>query len=326
MSARDTSDAADKPHRCALRGETGTRPPPQRDAGAPALRPAAADMTGDRPLTRPARPWLAVAAALAALLVADPAGADTRVSETATNGDVSATLTYVKLKDFGYRDTALTIRRGGAVVFAKPLERCRYCSAWPAYQGRRKSIAVRDLDADGELEVVVETFTGGAHCCLVLTAFRWTGSTYAPKQLDGGSSGYRWADLDGDRTVEWVTADARFEGLFTAYANSYEPIRVVTFREGAFADVTRDYPAQIRKDAREARRLYLRYRGKRDVRGVLAAWAADKVMLGEGADVWPELTRARVRGDLHGDGFTPGDAAYVRKLRATLARFGYTAG
>ena len=25
-----------------------------------------------------------------------------------------------------------------------------------------------------------------------------------------------------------------------------------------------------------------------------------------------------------GDGFTPGDAAYVRKLRATLARFGYT--
>jgi hypothetical protein len=269
--------------------------------------------------------YRALAAVLLALLVITAsAGADTRVSETATKGDVSATLTYVKLKDFGSRDTAVTIRRAGEVVYAKPLERCRYCAAWPAYQGRRKSVAVRDLDADGELEVVVETFTGGAHCCLVLTAFGWNGSTYVPKQLDGGSSGYRWADLDGDRRVEWVTADARFEALFTAYASSYEPIRVVTYAAGAFADVTRDHPAQIRKDAREARRLYLRYRGTRDVRGVLAAWAADKVVLGEGADVWPELTRARVRGDLRGDGFTPGDAAYVRKLRATLARFGYT--
>ena len=264
------------------------------------------------------------AATLAALLVAGPAGADTRITETASKGDVSATLTYVKLTDFGYRDAAVTIRRAGAVVYSKPLERCRSCSAWPAYQGRRKSVAVRDLDADGELEVVVETFTGGAHCCLVLTAFGWNGSTYAPRQLDGGSSGYRWADLDGDRRVVWVTADARFEALFTAYANSYEPIRIVTYTSGAFADVTRDYPARIRKDERETRRLYLRYRGTRDVRGVLAAWAADKALLGEGAEVWPELARARARGDLRGDGFTPGGAAYVRTLRARLARFGYT--
>jgi hypothetical protein len=277
-------------------------------------------------LGSPIRPGLTVplAATVCALLVAGPATADTRVSETATRGDVSATFSYVKLTDFGYRDAAVTIRRGGAIVYSKPLERCRYCSAWPAYQGRRKSVAVRDLDADGELEVAVETFSGGAHCCLVLTAFRWNGSTYAPRQLDGGSSGYRWADIDGDRRVEWITADARFEALFTPYVNSYEPIRIVTYGDGAFADVTRDYPARIRKDEREARRLYLRYRGKRDVRGVLAGWAADKYMLGEGAEVWPELARARTRGDLRGDGFTPGDAAYVRKLRATLARFGYT--
>ena len=65
---------------------------------------------------------------------------------------------------------------------------------------------------------------------------------------------------------------------------------------------------------REAWSLYRRCRGSRDVRGALAAWAADKYLLGEGAEVWPASD----------DGFTPGGAAYVRKLRATLAGYGYT--
>jgi hypothetical protein len=263
-------------------------------------------------------------ATLVALLTAGAAGADTRHAETAAAGNVRAVLTYVKLADFGYRDTALTVRRSGRVVFSKRVAACRYCAVWPAYQGRRKSVAVRDLDRDGEPEVVVEAFTGGAHCCLVLYAYRWNGTTYVSRRLDGASSGYRWADLDGDRRPEWVSADARFEGLFTAYANSVEPIRIYTYRNGVFVPVTRSFRDAIRADERDAWSVYVRNRGSRDIRGALAAWAADKYLLGEGDEVWPALDDANRRGDIVTDAGAPNGLAFIRDLRRTLARFGYT--
>jgi hypothetical protein len=259
-----------------------------------------------------------------ALLAAAPAGADTRRTETAVRGFMRAELTYVKRSDFGYRGTSLTIRRRGRVVYSSRVPSCRGCDVWPAYQGRRKSVAIRDLDRDGEPEVVVEGYTGGAHCCLVLYAFRWNGRTYGARQLNAASAGYRWADLDGDGRVEWVSADARFEALFTAYANSISPIRIFTYRSGAFVAVTRSFPAVVRRDERDAWGIYRRHRGRRDVRGALAAWAADKYLLGEGEEVWPALEQASRRGEIRTDAGRPAGPAFIRDLRRALTELGYT--
>jgi hypothetical protein len=229
----------------------------------------------------------------------------------------------VKRSDFGYRDTRLTIRRAGRPVHSARVPGCRGCDVWPAYQGRRKSVSVRDLDRDGEPEVVVEGYTGGAHCCLILYAYRWNGRRYAARQLNGASAGYRWADLDGDRRPEWISADARFEARFTAYANSVSPIRILTYRNGAFVAVTRSFPDAIRRDERDAWAIYRRNRRDRDVRGALAAWAADKYLLGEGDEVWPALEEARRAGDIRTDAGRPAGPAFIRDLRRTLAAFGY---
>ena len=264
------------------------------------------------------------AAALAALVLSAPAAADTRRTETAVLGAVRAELTYVKRSDFGYRDTRLTIRRGGRVVFASRVPSCRGCDVWPAYQGRRKSVAVRHLDRDGEPEVVVEGYTGGAHCCLVLYAYRWNGRAYGARQLNGASAGYRWADLDGDGRVEWISADARFEARFTAYANSLSPIRIFTYRRGAFVVVTRSFPGAVRRDERDAWGVYRRNRGGRDVRGALAAWAADKYLLGEGDEVWPALEQASRSGEIRTDAGRPAGPAFIRDLRRALTELGYT--
>ena len=42
----------------------------------------------------------------------------------------------------------------------------------------RRILKVADLDGDGEPEVLVDTFSGGAHCCLTTRVERWDGTGY----------------------------------------------------------------------------------------------------------------------------------------------------
>src|SRR5256885_990630 len=108
---------------------------------------------------------LAAVAALAAL--APAAAADT---QTATAGPVAATLSYDHAPDsFEYTNLQLTITRDGAQVLSgnPSFGDCQspYCA--PGGFTDRGSVFAKDLDGDGEPEVIVDLFTGGAHCCFV---------------------------------------------------------------------------------------------------------------------------------------------------------------
>src|SRR4051812_48617620 len=143
--------------------------------------------------------------ALAGLAVLAPTAAAT--TETATSGTVSATLSYDHVEDsFEYTNVQLTISRAGAQVLAADptFDDCPSCA--PAGQGNRDSVLVRDLDADGEPEVIVDFYTGGAHCCYLSRFYRWDGTTYVPADRNFGDPGYRIADLDGDGVMELLTA------------------------------------------------------------------------------------------------------------------------
>jgi hypothetical protein len=223
-----------------------------------------------------------LAVALAALAVAAaPAVART---ETASSGPVTATLRFKRVDDLRYRHLHLTVQRDGTTVFDGPAH-TRFCDEPFCVPGgglQGPSVRVADLDGDGPPDVIVDLFTGGAHCCVESELVALTADGQVRRFQHGwGDPGYRLSDLDGDGVAEFVTADDRFAYLFTAYAYSALPLRILSFRGDRFADVTGSYPARVRAEAHRLRHDYRRAKADAFPQGILSAWAADRYRLGD---------------------------------------------
>jgi streptogramin lyase len=232
-----------------------------------------------------------------------------------------------------FSDPRVRISRGGKQLFAEtvpPIDR-RYGSG---VYGDASSFAVRDLDGDGEPEVMVQLNWNGAHCCTWSRIYRYVPSlrTYVPGVHFWGDDGAspRILDLNGDGKPEFSSRDDRFAYVFEAYAFSAFPIRIWSYRHGRFRNVTRRYPAAIGRDAARLWRLYVHVRRKKDetVRGLLPAWAADEYLLGRRAVVWSALEQAARQGYLscprNGCLVEPRDPqAYIKRVRAFLRKTGY---
>jgi hypothetical protein len=251
---------------------------------------------------------------LAGLLVAAAVCAS-----TAGAGDVRAKVTFTK-RGHEFVRVQLTIKRGETTWRSGLLGKAYFI---------RPKVTVRDLDADGEPEVWVDRYTGGAHCCLESRFFRWlpVRRRYAMTLHGWADIGYQLRNLDRLGPPELVSADARFAYAFTSFAGSAFPLRVWRFDRRRLLDVTRRFPDRVERDADELWRAYLRYRrGPDDPRGVLAAWVADQYLLGRGEEGWATLEtlqRRRAFGprpDLAG---WPQGRAYLRALHAFLVKTGY---
>jgi hypothetical protein len=237
-------------------------------------------------------------AALPSAALADDAG-----SVTASGGPVQATLSW-QAADIGVKDPRLVVARAGATLYdGSPVgdDRCSIGYIF-AGSGADAPLKVVDLDGDGEPEVVVDAFTGGAHCCSLTEIFRFTGSAYARLEAEWGSLGYTLKDLDGDGRPELSGYDWAFEDAFSSHAASFEPPLVLVYDPAAkdgFRDATRRFPALVRKNAKEALHTLRRARRQRyETLGIVAAYIADLYLLGRGHEVRPYLNRARKRGDL----------------------------
>jgi hypothetical protein len=272
--------------------------------------------------------------AAAALLAAAPAAARaaTAVTETATSGAVKAVFTYTKKSSFEYTGLHLKITRSGATGFdgaTPPSCTDPVCGFWPANQGKKLSVSVLDLDGDQEPEVLVQLYSGGAHCCIFGEIYSYAPATgsYLNFEQNFGSYGYKLADLNGDGLPEFSGGDQRFDEAFTAHAASTQPVQIFDFRGGALVDVTRSYPALVRKDAAYQLKLYRKYRARRDfdVRGFLASYVADEYLLGRKRAGLAVLSKAFHRGELNrprNTGFASG-RSYVKRLKRFLAKNGY---
>ena len=140
--------------------------------------------------------WPASAAVAVALLVPAAAPAQERTVETATNGTVTAELSYVK-RERGrgrfrfdeYRDFRVKVTRAGAVLYDQPVgDPCdQFCTPTETAL-TREHVALRDLNADGEPEAIVGLFTGGANCCVLVLAYGYdaAANVYRRARLDTG--------------------------------------------------------------------------------------------------------------------------------------------
>ena len=256
--------------------------------------------------------WLTV---VAALVLASAAAAAPVKTKTAHLGAVRATVTWQPVRfNIAAKRVHLVISRRGRTLVDRKLG--------PEVPW---AIKVRDLDGNGEAEVIADFYTGGAHCCLFSRIYRYTGTGYVALRHLWGDPSYSLRDLARDGKPELVSADDHFAYAFTSYAGSALPVQVWSYRAGHTTDVTRSFPALVRRNAAMLWKAYEReHTGEdADVRGVLAAWMADQYLLGQQDEGWTTLQQLNAQGELNGDAMWPIGDAYLAKLRKLLTKLGY---
>jgi len=204
-------------------------------------------------------------------------------------------------------------------------------------QDRRNTIGsgrvfLRDFDKSGTPEVIVVTFSGGAHCCT--STFIYTKHQGKFQRVETGgkdSRGFDYQDLDGDGTIELISRDQSFYYAFSAYAFSFPPSQIFSLKEGKLVDTTRNYPRYLRA---ELQRMFAAIeeltRENGQINGVLAGYVAQKALLGEFAQGWQLMLARYDRSSDWGLVTYDQDGKEVSRyrdfptaLRAHLQRYGY---
>jgi hypothetical protein len=272
------------------------------------------------------RALVSVLFVFAVCLVAAPAALAT--TQTAHGGSVTATFTFQGQVP-SFHGLRLTIARGGTVVYDQPIV-SKFCAnlCWPgpAVAAKRPAVQVVDLEHTGDPDVVLDLYSGGAHCCTVVQIFSFNAaaSAYVKTERVFGDPDARVVDLSHDGRFEFLTADDSFAYRFTDFAASGLPIEILTFANGRFTDVTRSYPVLVAKDAAfwlKAFKSQAR-QGYSDSVGVIAAWAADEDLLGHVKLVNRFLHQQAAAGHLNAAAGISGNK-FVASLQKFLRRRGY---
>jgi len=254
--------------------------------------------------------WFIGVLLMVALWSAGAVGADV----TASSGGVTATLSGSG--DPGdpieTLETTLVVERPDA--YARFVDLDGGASYLPS---ATDALEVRDLDGDGEPELIAALYSGGAHCC-TRSAIAWwdaPNQAYRVHVRDWGDAYWTFEDLDGDGRPEFDSWDGRWAYWGGGYAISPFPLQVWAFRQGELVDVTATHPAAVARDAavQWARFGTLRREGS-DVRGTLAAYVADAYSLGTEDAAWKRAYRAYR---------LTGRDRYFAALRSKLASLGY---
>jgi peptidoglycan hydrolase-like protein with peptidoglycan-binding domain len=204
-----------------------------------------------------------------------------------TLGPVSARLTARKVEDpdmADFFDPILEIQvEGQAVLTVEDKDR----------QTQDAGVRAVELDpTNGLPEVLLTTFTGGAHCCTTLTIFtvRTDGSWARVDAGDYDGAPDFPQDVDGDGRYEIVAPDNAFYYAFDCYACSYAPDKI----ERLDGDTLNDVSARP-----EFRKVFAQWlpptwayawaEGAVSGNGFLPALVAASRRIGESEDAWTFL-------------------------------------
>jgi len=268
----------------------------------------------------------ALAVALGLVVVTNAAAAPKPHVERARAGAVEAVFTYsYDAAAFRFSRQRLTITRDGVNAFSAKLRKppAGGFNAQPSgYFTHKRSVFVTDVDGDGEPEVVLDLYWGGAHCCWYSHIYRYLPATkhYNALVRVWGNFGYVFADLDHDGTQELVTRDDRFSYAFGSFADSRWPVRILRYRAGRVTVETPSYPSEIGRDANALWHAAMNPKRKTSNQGIVAAWAAEEAMVGHWAVAFKAIDRLSRSGKIHGE---LSRVKFEQKLRSFLRRTGY---
>lgn len=148
--------------------------------------------------------------------------------------------TFVTKFDTANFQTRLKIKKDSKVFFNK-------VSDFPIM-----GIKQYDLDNDGRKEILIEMYSGGAHCCFYLVAGRLSAKSFTILDtIYWGNSFYEIEDLNKDGKQEIVGSNDMFAYAFTNYAETRFTPLIYEFKNDKFVNVTKNYPGAIKENLDE---------------------------------------------------------------------------
>jgi hypothetical protein len=119
-------------------------------------------------------------------------------------------------------------------------------------ENRVESIAAVDIKGNGEKSILINTFTGGAHCCFILyIAEMNNGKLTFTDTISWGDSYYESKDLDNDGKMELVGSYVGMAYEFTSFAGSQFPILIYGYKNGRVQEVNADFKKFVYEDIEE---------------------------------------------------------------------------
>jgi hypothetical protein len=255
-----------------------------------------------------------------------PAGAAT---QTVKSASLSVTFTYRGTSPLSHHPH-LTISENGTVVFNEAVS-----SAWCGKEcspniiaEERKVVHIVHLERSGPPSVVLDLYSGGAHCCFIEQVYsvRSHSSLVHKAEHNFGNPGVRLIKLTTGG-YGFLSANNVFAYAFTDFAASGMPIEIFSFSANKFHNVTDLSPHLIQKDANQWMSAFRSQASFHygDSVGVVAAWAADEDMLGHSAAVARFLAAQAKAGHLN-SAISPYESSgqkYVIALQKFLRKYGY---
>jgi hypothetical protein len=203
-------------------------------------------------------------------------------------GNVRAEVTFKKVDSSLVKDVRIKILKNNKVVVDEMVS--------PQENTYSLKLVVRDLDGDKEPEIIfTHNPAMGQRCCTTarIYGYRKNRNQYSMVTSNWRGIGFpEIKDLDSDGKYEFEYVDWRFAYAFTVFANSVMPIRIWQYRQGSLDEVTYKYPQAIRRHIEKGNEWHQQLvRESRDLKGSLAAYAAEKYLLGEGGEGLREVKR-----------------------------------
>jgi hypothetical protein len=261
-------------------------------------------------------------------MLALPAGAEDIVTtKTARLGEVQADFS-AQAGEFCLTVPHLKITRAGQVLLDAPPTESPQDDACKV-----AGLQVVNLDHQTEPEVILDFYTGGAHCCTfsLIYSFDPRSKAYTSIRHDWGNRGYRLQDLEGQGGMEFFSSDDRFAYAFAPYVSSPSPIQLWRYQPGKLVNVTRQYPKLIARDATQLWQAFEKNRQDCQPRdwgscgeGILAAYLADKYLLEQQQQGWNQVRAAYQGNGCDFDLKCEGRESYFKQLQEFLKQQGYS--
>ncbi|CAN5246890.1 hypothetical protein BH10PSE1_BH10PSE1_24440 [soil metagenome] len=233
----------------------------------------------------PVRPALALAAAPSGPQTAEGEWIEWKADDGARHyqaGDLAIDIATVPRDDLNAAKVTLTDADGARIDWTGD------GTVWSA--GARFALVRLDA-ADTRPQILLSSFSGGAHCCASLTLVRREGGQWRQTDLgvrDGDAPSLP-KDLDGDGVKEFAFVDQAFLYAFASYAESWAPPVIKTVVSGQVRDVSdqRRFRQVFAADAVRAKETCLQ-----NSNGACAAYVASAARTGALDEAWSTMLHA----------------------------------